>query len=404
MKRNRWRATNSPPGTYTYTNQWGPVVLSSVAGLLQESVTDYKLPGNGHKFYVERFGISDHSGPILISGSTAGSVPNVASNYPVARINAFDTWLKQHALIGGQPSLMSAATELVAKTNPSRPHVDIPVFIRELRELPALFAKRTSDLSRDISSKRLSNEFGWKPLVGDLLKFLDFVKAFEDRFIELEKLHETGLRRKRKLFSGSSPTSTVYSGSLDNNRGLWVDGRVTNVTTTEIWGFCRWTPDKESLDYKVGLFDVDNSALALMAVLGITPTIVDLSSIWELIPFSWLADWCSNAGDYLAAHRNIVGAKVDKIQIMQRTYTQSVCSITKVAPGFNTSRNECVRYRENLSREPVSALAVEAHFPFLNERKIAILADVVNGVFRRSKIDHRRGATTSWNFQPTGNR
>lgn len=395
MTRTRTRQKLGSNGRLIYPGDdgWSPPFV-----LTDETVKDEVLPGNGHKFSVRRYGVKGE----ITRFSGKGVKPYAtteARDFIIPRLAGPDEGLLVHSGVGGVPSVMAAATELVAKTNPSRPQVDLPVFIMELREIPNLLLKRSEDLGRDISSGRLSNEFGWKPFIGDLLNILSFTKEFEGRVRELEHLARTGIRRKRKLFSGSSAPVEFRNGSYYNNRGLWINGVGQRVTKVDVWGFCRWVPDRETLDYKLGLFKAEPAGQALMAMLGITPTIGDLVTVWELLPFSWLADWCSNTGDYLSSHRNTVGALAKDIQIMFHWYSEATHTFQYWGDNFVPSPRVCTRFREDKSREPVSTLTLEAHMPFLNERKVAILADVVNGIFRRSKIDHRKDAKTTWKFQ-----
>lgn len=160
-------------------------------------------------------------------------------------------------------------------------------------------------------------------------------------------------------------------------------GTLNSVTTVRTTVFVRWRPTGVPPRF-LGIEDADIHATATRALLGMTDTFVDPSSIWEMLPFSWLADWCSNAGDYLAAHRNIVGAVPDKIQVMQYSLTEQKVSIWNGGDvGVNLlswTSKEVLRYHETKRREPVS-LTIEAHMPFLKERQVAILSDIVRNNF-----------------------
>lgn len=382
----RTRSRKGPvvSGTYQYWYRGAWQTMTRSVDSLIETVTDEVAPGNGHRFDVSR-----HSFKTVVPTVTGrnAALPAhqdaIMDNYPVGRISDL-LYLAGHQIVSGVPSDANAATELVSKTNPSRAHVDVPVFAAELRELPDLLLKRSNDIGADIASGRLSAEFGWKPLLGDLQGLLNFKKAFDDRVKELVHLERSGIRRKRKLFSGSSLSNTLYSGAFEWSRACYIGGSITASTTVEVWGFCRWRPTKMPASL-LGFQTNDIHHKAALAIAGVNPLILDASSIWELVPFSWLTDWCSNAGDYLAAHRNIVGATVSDIQIMKHTHTESVANVTDIAEGYTLSTQEHVKYNDTKYRRPVSTLSVEAHIPFLSERKVAILADVIRGANKRRR-------------------
>jgi hypothetical protein len=300
----------------------------------------------------------------------------------------------EHRPIGNIPSVEAAAADVVAKTNPSRPLVDIPVFALELRELPNMLLKRTNNLGRDIARGRLSLEYGWKPLINDLKNLLNFQKAFDERVRELDHLQYSGIRRKRKLFNGKSNMESDHWPHLENINGLDINGDFTTTSNCQVSGFVKWVPDKlppRLLGIAYSKSQEDTRVKALAALTGISNTIIDASTIWELLPFSWLADWCSNAGDLLAANRNIVGAHPEKIQIMYYTYTEQRVRLSRGDDfGFDAvshSTDDFTRFHETKQRSPVSSLELEAHYPFLNERRVAILSDIVRNTFNASKID-----------------
>jgi hypothetical protein len=377
--RNRTRSTLVATGSHYRLPAFPPTIHSVYSP--REDVYDNVLPGNGFAFETNKYWY-DGTFPIYNGTYTFTARNFQVDKLPMGRFGD-PTYLLAHLPVGGSPTLLDAAAEIVAKTNPSRPLLDFPVFAMELKELPNLLLQRSKDIGRDIARGRLSLEYGWKPLINDLLGLLEFRKEFRSRVIEINSLRKSGLRRKRKLFTGSS-TPENYDEQAHNLSGLTVRARGTKVTTTEVWGFVRWRPTAD-IPRHLGLQNDTAEQKALFALLGLNPYVIDASTIWELIPFSWLADWCSNAGDLMLANRNIVGAYPDKIQVMRRTRTeQSVLeynggdsTIYKVCGG---AAREFTRYHETQRRDPGS-LTLEAHMPFLNERKVMILADIVRNNF-----------------------
>lgn len=391
--RTRTRLLDRTAGTYTYwfRNAWQ--IVYHEEHRKRETVSDQVLPGNGHNFDLVRTefikGVPVIDGdPVELGGNRA-----IMANKPVGRFSSLD-YFAAHSAVGGDPSDMAAATELVAKTNPSRPHVDVFAFIAELREVPQLLLKRSDDIGRDISRGRLSNEFGWKPLINDLVSILDFKLAFDHRLRELDHLYRSGIRRKRKLFSGTSVPVNLYNGPLNRDRTCSIDGRMDGVTTAEVWGFCKWRPTGRSPSWLPRIHSTSITEKALLAIMGAGEYGIDAATIWNLVPFTWLADWCTNAGDFLEASRNVVGATPSDIQIMRHYHTEFTHQITVLTPGYSVSPLHPVKHHDSFRRRPIASLSVEAHFPFLNERKAAILADVMHNLFRPNRVSGKKGFIT----------
>lgn len=111
--------------------------------------------------------------------------------------------------------------------------------------------------------------------------------------------------------------------------------------------------------------------LARDAVLGLT---LDASTAWEKIPWSWLVDYFSNIGKYLAAHRNIVPAQCTQLY---------VCTHATNTINFGRSQSENLVVdawnivSESKARVPVSLITPAAHLGFLNESQMSIVASLL---------------------------
>lgn len=387
--RSRTRKLSGSTGSITRITS-SPDVVTYTQNLTVETVNDVVAPGNGHYFSVDRHYYKDKELP-RFNGTYVYSLRTIeAKNFPVALLREPDSaqanFHNNHITVGGSPTLNQAAAEIVAMTNPSRPLVDYTVFFAELAELPQLFFERSKHLGKDISKGRLSLEYGWKPLIGDIVKLLEFKLEFAKRVKEINALRQSGLRRKRIVFNGSSIPSTYdHDYLLASHFGAKAAGRSTKVTTEKVTGWVKWVPDQE-IPRHLGIQNDLAEQKAIFALLGIAPTVIDASTIWELIPFSWLADWCTNAGDYLAAHRNIVGAHPEEILIMRHKVTEHKISVLPTGTELErqifastlVGPKDVTRIHETKTREPAS-LELSAHMPFLSERQVMILADIVRG-------------------------
>jgi hypothetical protein len=344
-----------------------------------EQMDDSVLPGNGHAMSLARSYFTG-SFPVCNGTYQRSGVTHVVTNYPPGLINSNEFLSTTRVLPGGIPTLLQASAEIAKVTNPSRPLVDLPVFIVELRDLPNLLLRRSQDIGADIARGRLSVEYGWKPLLKDIKALFGFKKAFDDRVREIHALRESGIRRKRIIFNGSTSSAPI-ARTYTNNVGLVLSGTTQSTTTAKVTGFVKWVPDKDIPRHLLLRNDLAEQK-ALFALLGLNPFVIDASTIWEVIPYSWLVDWCSNWGDLLAAERNIVGAHIEEILIMRHYVTEQKCTVsmdsseTAVKNGVKLSKKEVTRYYETKSRE-VGSLELEAHMPFLSIRQISILADIV---------------------------
>ncbi len=324
---------------------------------LISTCTDIVAKGNGQAFKVDlrrvNGGIVNYGTP----GASTCVVNHRCDGFP----DIIGDSVYGHGSISDIPSDADLAAKLLAGTNPSRAQVELPVFVYELRELPDLL-HREAGLIKELANKNLQYQFGIRPLVQDLLSLLHFRKEVKAREKELDALYDSGIRRKRRLWSGSS-SWTRASRSL-NSSVVSVSGIGDAVTAQEKWGFVEWFPDN-----KLNLSKADKHALAVKAILGLT---VDFNTAWQAIPWSWFVDWCSNFGDVLIANRNLVGAHHGPIQLM--THTRTTTSYR-----FSTGKqyvSPCQTVRETKERAVIANVPLTAHLPILSWRQWSILGSI----------------------------
>lgn len=267
-------------------------------------------------------------------------------------------------LITTAPNDSSVATTVVAATSPSRPNVDVPTMIGELADLPQLVKKLGDTMIEKMAALNLSYHFALKPLVSDLFKLGYFQDATDKRVKELERLKSRGLRRTIGIGQFiAEDVRDVVAQSVD----AYIVNRIYRKTTEKVWGFCSWSP--------TGNFpqtDAKMREIARNAVLGLT---YDMSTQWNLIPFTWLADWCGNVSEYLIAARNIVPAAHSPVQVMRHRTTRTWSYQWGPAPwnGVYMSPFECT---QESKRRRTAIPAYNAQFPFLNERQLSILGSI----------------------------
>lgn len=191
---------------------------------------------------------------------------------------------------------------------PTKPRVDAGVAIAELRELPNMLYRSAKDF-RDLFSGAplrpsragdawLNTQFGWLPFIDDVRKCFETTSKLD---IYLKQLK----RDQNKWVSRGGPVNTSYERTTLEDEDTWGlypgpdiylcdpeftrDGR-THVMLTEsqdVWFKARfkyYMPKPESWRWK---------AKAYGMLFGCIPS---PTFLWELTPWSWLIDWCSNTG------------------------------------------------------------------------------------------------------------
>lgn len=269
-------------------------------------------------------------------------------------------------------SNLDLATKARARTNPGRAHVSVPVFIAEMRDFPQLIKIAGRTILGTAGKSYLSWQFGWKPLIDDLGKMLDFTAAVEKRKRDLRKLHEKGgLRAKYSM----SPKGTSVSSSGTNE---WLESSVAivraNWQCTSVrrrWAVVRWLP---SMDPSILKDEEAFTRYARDRVLGLSKHQIT-SNIWEALPWSWLVDWFTNIGDYLVASDNSVAHVAGSATCIMEHIVHETTRQVYDAPPWVTATMGVNAKRETKSRAVQVGLSpLSTSIPMLDAGKFAILA------------------------------
>jgi len=268
-------------------------------------------------------------------------------------------------------SNVDAATQAAARTNPSRPYVDVPADLLQLHELADLIRTRgnaildgSNPIQTRLGNENLRFQFGFLPVWRDAVNLFDFHEQVNRRVDEIKRLkHAGGLRRTVAI--GSYGTSSRVDKYIQTYN-TFISGTFDVSTTLEIRAHCRWIPDDAC--------DVLSSPAAVRALArrAVTGGTLDASTMWQIMPWSWLLDWCGTVGQYFAAHRNIIPATLSDVAVMRHTRTSWSW------PGKNYDDVTCSGInviREDKTRA-TSFVAPVAHFPFLTGNQLGILASL----------------------------
>jgi hypothetical protein len=357
----RTRVRRVSAGIGKIGNDPSPTLVDNLARY--DSITDLVAKGDGFDLDIRHISVT---GCVVADHKSPGSITGVRyRNVQPEFVRNWYSSLYSHGNVTGRPTNAQLAADLLAKTNPSRPVVDLPIAVYELREIPDLLRKEGGNWLQKLASLNLKYHFGIKPLINDLFSLLSFSDEVNKRQKELDALYKSGLRRKRRLWKDAFPYTKVTT--VNSTHKFNIDAYSDCVTASDIWGFVEWFPND------IQMMKGDRRALARKAVLGMT---IDFATAWEAMPWSWLIDWCSNVGDILIANRNIVGAGHGPVRIMETINTSANCRFP-LDPycSDGTWRNE------TKTRRTVSHVPISAQLPILSLRQLSILGSI--GVTRR---------------------
>lgn len=303
-------------------------------------------------------------------------------NYPIGMVG--DSHYFPHNSIASPPSDGALMAKLLSMTNPSRPVVDLPVGIAELREIPKLIKESGEWVTRlhntwkrrrpvasleQNSADYLAYTFGWRPLIRDLRNSLLFTTHFHKREVELRNIFEGGgISRRRQLWE-ADVTGPITRPVLISQVGNIIRVQYQIVTRRRVWGTVRWLPDPSK---SPPVTDLEYLQLARKCVLGLH---ADPAALWQALPWSWLVDWFTSAGDYFEAQRNTVPAYATKGCIMQHTESYRLCTRPKGIDGigYNLTDGEHLGYRTTKVRRVGVSPQLTISLPFLSARQVSIL-------------------------------
>lgn len=256
------------------------------------------------------------------------------------------------------------ATELLARTNPNRYYVNGPVSFLELRDLPHMLKLQGDNIIQNAAGGYLSWQFGWKPLISDVKKLLDFNGLVEKKIGELHRLNSNkGLHRRRSF--GTVTRQDEETVNVFNHNGNRCDVKWRRITNIEKWGTVRYRP--ASLPSK------DESKIRKQAIRIVYGLELSPSNLWEALPWSWLVDWFSNVGDYLGQFNNVVPCVSSAPCIMTRTTTRATFSrsdSTSQVTGCTGGSTVQTKARSVVSP------TISASLPFLTGRQLSILGSL----------------------------
>jgi hypothetical protein len=298
------------------------------------------------------------------------------------------------------PDKQSRAVKILAGTNISRPHVSVPTFIGELPELPALLATfGRRKLSKAyatgsipeyaVPAAHLGYQWGIAPLLSDLRALLLGLEEIRKRLDDLQALRANGyfsrtVQLHKDAYMGPESSRQILHA---NNTGYIYGYKATHYSVVE-WGSAQWYVRHDTVLPPAmpvpahGRWDIPSSdqLWAQMSRLGLTWYEL-LAALWELLPWSWLADWFFHLGDYITAWNNTISLGNRNICLMRRYRAQTNYRIDRyysfTGLGFvKTPIKEQVLKLRFVLTDPTPADSISTQ-PFFDPKKWATLASLI---------------------------
>lgn len=328
--------------------------------------------------------------PLAIERTTRDDLPLTGEQYSGATlIRKYQNWYaglhySNVSHVSGMtsliPSVGTVATEVLARSNPSKPYVSIPNFIYELKDLPGMI-KGIGDLRiqrknfkkvgfqgihpKVASDHYLSYVMGWSPLINDLRKLLDFQAKVDKKLRELDNLFNNGgLHRRVKSGNWVSTQTGSSSRTIESGLGALITVREDKFSHIERWGTVRWLPTVPSNHFSSKKL----AKLARDLTFGMNG--ISSKQAWDAIPWTWLIGWFSNVDTFMQAYDNQLPCTHSTPCIMTKIETTTSWTRTdnhQWCRGGTGERGYVEKFRT------LSSGSLSATMPFLSARQFSIL-------------------------------
>lgn len=274
------------------------------------------------------------------------------------------------------PTLEESATNLIARTNPSRPFVNPGMLIQDIVTLPKLIfdigrllrSGRSAIGLDGVANNSLAAKFGWIPLFKDITDLLRVGTEISRRHDELLKL-QTGRGLRRRLRLGEWTFDTDETVFIDSSFPLYSVGRLSVQTTVKRWGVVRWK------SYDPLWFSKTDSQLMKKAV-----TIVHggtasgaFASAWDLIPWTWLLGWFTNLRSYIIANGNSVPAYPTQFSCLMTEIRQKR-RVDNISYLYSFEGGDAYVDWVSKSRYVFSSPVIQASLPYLKGDQLSTLS------------------------------
>jgi hypothetical protein len=230
--------------------------------------------------------------------------------------------------------------------------------------------------SKEIANQYLGVKFGWLPLIKDVQDLLDLGMHIHRRVGELHQLYSSNGLKRRIVLANNSVSDGQSNVSFESQINLTVHGRVSKFTTQKRWATVRWLPTVLPRYYPN---DLEVFRLAKQVALGLTQEGL-AKGAWDLLPWTFIVDWFTNAGDFLVSHSNTIPASPSVVNVMTETRTKFVFSVADMTYGYTGGDGVSDLVTKN---RYVGGGAASAFIPFIGGDRLSILSALFVQRFKR---------------------
>jgi len=270
-----------------------------------------------------------------------------------------------HLAVLGLPSINDAAMSCLAQTNPGRAGIGAIENLVDIKDLPKLLKLASGGILRKVAGANITWQFGWKPLISDIKKALDFSSQVDKRLKEMNNLYKQGGQHSSRK-CGSDTVSSQSRVVLCSESGFLAYANKSITTTARRWATVRWTAPMSAPK-------PSNDAMRKKARQAVSGLYLNASTAWDAIPWSWFIDWFSNFGDWLKANNQLVPCGASTVCVMTETKTTVTITPGVLPPGVT-----CGIYSATITTKNrvVVAPSVSASLPVVTKRMVSILGSL----------------------------
>lgn len=290
--------------------------------------------------------------------------------------------------VSQESALRAAGTTAIARCLPTNPVAGLANFLGELKRdglpsapgasMQSAFKERT--LRKNVGHEYLNYEFALKPFYSDLRDFANVVKDHNKILKQYERDSGKGIRRRYQFPWTQTTTRSTLSNVLPGASGaadMFTPGTLETIVDTRVdrWFSGEFTYYLKLMDDMWAKMDRFESEANKLLGTRLSPELV-----WNLTPWSWAADWFTNAGDVF---HNVSAFQADGL-VMRYGYIMETTTVTTTTtlsgfglkPGVtgDTSPITTVRVQQRKVRRRASPFGFGLTNADLTPRQLAIIA------------------------------
>jgi len=293
-------------------------------------------------------------------------------------------------------ALMAKGTTAIARCKPTNSVADLGTTLIELRRegLPALLGadlwksrlKHLRETKKSAGGEYLNVEFGWKPLVSDILATAKGIVHMHRILEQYERDAGRVVRRRysfpsihtveesviqRNLTAGLNPSHEEFYDTTKWNSGYVVRDRETVVNCWFSGAFTYHLP--KGFSSEGGLKGLADSARKMLG-LDLDPEV-----LWNVAPWSWAVDWFSSSGDVIS---NVSDWSTDGLvlkygYVMEHTIVRDTFTYvghTGLVPEIGWRPPVLILVSETKVRRAATPFGFGVNLAALTDRQTAIIA------------------------------